>query len=139
MLKHTLFVITVLATVTAGAQNISIKKDTIYVGHDKLALYKKTPRPPFGYFITALNGDELISFHSSHIQKNGKTSYIITFVADEKQGMLAQRPGFPTSMVADLVKFHLFKNGAIDAKSEAEFLAHHPLPKGFAEIDQVVE
>jgi len=139
MLKQTLFIIIVFAGLDAGAQNISIRKDTIYAGHEPLALFKKTPRPPFGYFITTLTRRELISFRSSHTQKKGKPGYVITFVADQKQGILAQQPGFPTSMVAELVKFHLFKNGAIDAKAEAEFLAHHPLPKGFAHKGQVAE
>ncbi len=139
MLKHTLFVITVFAALTADAQNISIKNDTIYKGHEPLALFKKTPRPPFAYFITALTGDELISFRYSHVEEKGKPGYVINFVNDGKQGMLPKQAGFPVSMVSELFKCHLFKNGAIDEKAEAEFLAHHPLPKGYTDTDQVVE
>ena len=139
MLKPTLFLITVFVTVTAMAQKISIRKDTVYAGHEKVALFKKTPRPPFAYFITTLTGDELISFHYSHVQEKGKPGYVINFVNDDKQGMLAQQPGFPTSLVAELYKCHLFKDGAIDAKSEAAFLVAHPLPKGYTDTDQLIE
>ncbi len=54
--------------------------------------------------------------------------------------MLAEQKGFPVSMISELYKCHLFKkDGTIDEKSEAEFLAHHPLPKGYTDTDQLIE
>ena len=139
MQKHILFIAAIFTAATAGAQNISVKKDTVYAGHEHVALFKKTPRPPFGYFITSLTGNDLITFHYSHVQEKGKPGYVITFVKDGKQGILAQQPGFPASMIAELFKCHLINKGTVDEKYEAEFLARHPLPKGYTDTDQLIE
>ncbi len=140
MPKPTVFIIAVFFATTACAQDISIKKDTIFSGSERIALFKTSTKGPDRYFITTFGGDELIALHRSMVTENGKPGYIVTFVHDDGQGILAKQSGFPLSMVSELCKGNLLKkDGSIDHKSEVEFLIAHPLPKGYTDMDQVVE
>ena len=54
--------------------------------------------------------------------------------------MITKQPGFPLSLIKELAKNNLINNGAfIDAKTELEFVKTHPMPAGYADVDQLIE
>jgi len=140
MKNRLLFIALVFTSYSTLAQNVSLKKDTILSGKKAYAIFKKNNSTPSRYFIYSLAGKELMEIHYGHINEKEKPLYIITFSNDHKQAMIGKQPGFPKSLILEIVKYNLIDNGlAINDRSELQFIKAHSLPDGYTDLDQLIE
>jgi hypothetical protein len=122
------------------AQNVSLKKDTIFKGKTVYGMFKKSKAKPVRYFINFIDGNALMDIHCSHLDVKGKPLYVVTFLNDHKQAMITKQPGFPTSFIKEVVKYNLVNNGSsVDPGPETQFINAHPMPIGYADVDQLIE
>ncbi len=140
MKTNILIIFCILLSGVAEAQNISLRKDTLYSDDEKYALFTKSPEQPYKYSVLGLDGAPLLTIHNGRIEVDGRPGYIITFENDKRQGIIGALPGFPQSVLAELVKSRLVEKGEfINVVAKAEFLNNHPLPAGYTDVDQLIE
>ena len=89
------------------------------------------------YNILAFDQRHLIELHNSRIELKGKPSYIITF-PDHRQAIVIQQKPFPLSFVSDIVKRKIISKGAVDSNAASIYIAAHPLPDGYTDVDQII-
>lgn len=124
---------------SARAQQVTIRRDTIYNGNRPLALLSERKEIPVRYFISSFYGDPLIRISDARIEVGGKPAYVVTFPGNRKKGMLtaAHRP---KDIVTEIVNYHVItRMGTIDTLAENIFIKEHPLPKGYTDVDRPME
>ena len=119
------------------AQNISLRKDTVFKGGTALAILKKKNPNTRSYAILSLTGKELIEIHYSHLNSNGKLLYIVTFMNDHGQAMIAKQPGFPLSFVKEVIKDNLISKEFVNNEPELQFIKTHSLPMGYTDVAEI--
>lgn len=140
MKKYCSFIILLFIANNLLAQNVSIKKDTIFKGKAAYALFKKSKTGPVHYFINSVDGKELMEAHYSHLDDKGKPLFVVTFLNDHQQAMVIKQPGFPASFIKEIVRYDLINNGSsIDPQRELRFINAHHVPMGYADVDQLIE
>src|ERR1700744_4174412 len=98
-----LLFIAVFISAAAVGQRVSLRKDTIYSNGMPCALFRQTAERHVQYLIYSLNGKPVINIHYSHVDKDGKQGYVVTFLNDYKQGMIYRKTGYMPSIIKELV------------------------------------
>jgi len=139
-MKYYLIVIALLAIVQPTiAQNIALRKDTIFCNHAPYAIFKKS-KTQVRYFICDLKGAELMEIHSGRILIGDQPGYVVNFLSDMKQAMIVKDTHFPSSFLKQVVAANLVSNGAtINPEAELKFITSHPLPTGYTDVEQLIE
>lgn len=138
ILKKFVLVMLLLLSSVASAQKITHKKDTIQVNNKSFMLFQKTGRFD-QYIYKSLNNNELLEIHDSKIEIKNKPLCIVTFSNDKRKAAIIQSAkgaDFFTKLIYDS---KLVFNNAVDTNAESKFIAAHPLPPGYTDIDEQVE
>jgi len=139
-MKNSIVFLLVFITNHVIAQNISLSGDKILKGKTTYAIFKKSKTKPVRYFINSVDGKPLVEVHYSHLDLKNKPLYVVTFLQDHHQAMIARQAGFPGSFIKDVVKYNLITNGSlVNTNSEAQFINAHGMPMGYADVDQLIE
>jgi hypothetical protein len=135
-LKSFAFLALLLPVKVSYCQRVIWNNDTVFV--DKLpALLCKKGDDQKRFEIMDLHGRQLIDIHNSRVQIDDKTSYVVTFLNDQKQTMIVEQAPFPLSLLNDMLKNELIIKNEIDPITEATYVAAHPLPGGYIDVDQI--
>ena len=138
-MKTNLSIIAILICNLVSAQKVSVKKDTVYAENKPYALFKKSTTLNKRYFVYDLKGVELMELHSGRIELKGRQGYVVNFLNDMKQAMIVKDAQFPGSFLKELVSRKLIAGGAISKEAEIKFIAAHPLPDGYTDVEQLIE
>ena len=140
MNKYLLVLIALLVTNRSFAQKISIKNDTVFSDDTRIAIFKTEQKQPLRYAISSLNGNALITIHSSRrVEIKGKPSFVVTFLNDSKQAFVIRQSDNDRSIVTEIVKNGIIKSNSVSEQAEADFIKKHPLPNGYIDPDQLIE
>jgi hypothetical protein len=123
----------------ATCQTVTLKKDTIYCNKAPYAIFKKAKTQP-RYFVCDLKGAELMEVHNGRVALGGQPGYVVNFLNDMRQAMIAKDAHFPMSFIRQVVAANLITNSAsINANAQTAFIAAHPLPDGYTDVEQLIE
>jgi hypothetical protein len=134
-MKNLLCIVLLANGFCAGAQNISFHKDTVLSGNKPYVICKQYHKTPSRYTIYSPDGKQLVELHDGRIDIKGKPGYVLTFLNDRKQCMVAKDTAFPRSLFRQFVQSKVIDGRAIDPRSEQQFVDAHPLPAGYADVE----
>ena len=135
-----LLLVTVLVSSASFAQNVSLKKDTIYLDKTPVALFQRSNSKPVRYFLATLKGARLMELHDARIDVNSKPGIVVAFLSDHRQAMITQGDDFPLSFLKEITRIGFIISGPqIKPTLESEFIKVHPLPAGYIDVEQFMD
>jgi hypothetical protein len=137
MKKEYIFLLLLLIASSSYAQRITIKNDTVIASSAPYAIFKKGDGP-MRYHINGLNQQPLLELHNSHLEIQGKPTYVITFLNDHRQALFTEQKPFPGFFLTEIIKCKLINNGSIEPTAEKIFISTHPLPDGYTDVEQTI-
>ncbi len=116
----------------ALGQKVTYRDETIYVDDAPYAIMKRIGTIMPNFSIQNLNGEEFAMARYDKVAGNGQR-YIITFIGDQKKGMMRADISFGKKLAKELVESHILVNGKFNPDGEKRFLLANPLPDANAD------
>ena len=137
-MRKVLLLIILFNTRVCIGQSVYYKGEDIYLNNKPFAVLKQTHVVPQTYTIETFNGTELIKIYPGKVAIKGQQYYVVTFITDSKQAMLKDTKNFINKLVVEFAKNNIVQNNQVNIKAEMLFIKKHPMPKGYQDVEQLI-